>query len=135
MVTLCNIQHTSGNQPLKEPALGSADKYFTLLPLVCPIKLVFHLQFFHTKRLFAEFSLVSDFFLSKKGRIQSFLLFSTEKRRSIWKNLQVQNQLWDQVCPQEICRFYPNIHHIPYLTLKLWNDPERTIKCKWSKVN
>ena len=31
---LQNIQHTSGNWPLKGPALGSAgDKYTTLLPL------------------------------------------------------------------------------------------------------
>ena len=30
---LHNIQHTSGNPPLKGPALGSADKYTTLLPL------------------------------------------------------------------------------------------------------
>ena len=43
---LRNIQHTSGNQPLKGPTLGSADKYTTLLPLAWLIKLVFHLQFF-----------------------------------------------------------------------------------------
>ena len=30
---LRNIQHTSGNRPLKGPALESADKYTTLLPL------------------------------------------------------------------------------------------------------
>ena len=41
-VTLGNIQHASGNQPLKEPALGSGDKYTTLLPLAWTIKLVFH---------------------------------------------------------------------------------------------
>ena len=32
-VTLRNIQHTSGNRPLKGPPLGSADKYTTLLQL------------------------------------------------------------------------------------------------------
>ena len=32
-VTLRNIQHTSGNRPLKGPLLGSADKYTTLLQL------------------------------------------------------------------------------------------------------
>ena len=35
-ITLCNIQHTSGNRPLKEPSLGSADKHTTLLPLAWP---------------------------------------------------------------------------------------------------
>ena len=39
--TLRNIQHTSGNRPLKGPALGSADKYTTL-----PIKPVFYLRIF-----------------------------------------------------------------------------------------
>ena len=28
-------------------------------------------------------------------------------------------------------KFYPNIHRISHLTLKLWNDAERTLKCKW----
>ena len=39
-----NIQHTSGSWPLKGPALGSADKYTTLLPLTWSIKLVFQWQ-------------------------------------------------------------------------------------------
>ena len=43
-ITLCNIQHTSGNQPLKGPRLGSSDKYTTLLLLALLIKPVFHLQ-------------------------------------------------------------------------------------------
>ena len=46
LVTLGNIQHTSGNLPLKEPPLGSADKYTILLPLAWPIKPVFHLRIF-----------------------------------------------------------------------------------------
>ena len=92
--TLRNIQHTSGNRPLKGPALGSADKYTSLLPLAWPIKPVFHLQFFHTKQHFADFSLVIHYFRSKKSRIQSyFLLFSNEKSHFVWKNLQVENQL------------------------------------------
>ena len=49
---LCNIQHTSGNQPLKGPALGSADKYTTLLPLAWLIKPVFHLRIFLYKATF-----------------------------------------------------------------------------------
>ena len=43
---LCNIQHTSGNQPLKGPTSGSANKYTTLLLLAWPIKPVFHLKCF-----------------------------------------------------------------------------------------
>ena len=31
---LCNIQHTSGNQLLKGPTLGSADKYIHYFALV-----------------------------------------------------------------------------------------------------
>ena len=45
-VMLHNIQHASGNWPLKGLALGSADKYTTLLPLAWLIKPVFHLQIF-----------------------------------------------------------------------------------------
>ena len=33
-----NIQHGSGNQPLKGPALGSTDKCTTFLPLAWSIK-------------------------------------------------------------------------------------------------
>ena len=33
-----NIQHASGNRPLKQPALGSADKCTTFLPLAWSIK-------------------------------------------------------------------------------------------------
>ena len=51
-VTLHNIQHTSGNRPLKGPALGSAHKYTTLLPLAWPIKPVFHLQIFSYETTF-----------------------------------------------------------------------------------
>ena len=65
-VTLHNIQHTSGNWLLKGQALGSADIYTALLQLAWLIKLVFHLQFFCTKQIFAQFSLVSNFFQSKK---------------------------------------------------------------------
>ena len=36
-----------------------------------------------------------------------------------------------KLCQQEFCKFYPNIHHIPHLTLKLWNDAVRTFKYKW----
>ena len=45
-VTLRNIKHTSGNRRLKGPALGSADKYTTLLPLAWSIKPVIHLRVF-----------------------------------------------------------------------------------------
>ena len=81
---LRNVHHTSGNRPLKGPALGPTDKYTTLLPLAWPIKPVFHLRIFCTKPLFAEFSLVSNFFRSKNSRIQSyFLLFWNEKIRFV----------------------------------------------------
>ena len=76
-VTLRNIQRASGNRPLKGSTLGTP---------------VFHLRLFSTKRLFAEFSLVSNFFRSKKSRIKSyFSLFSNEKSRFIRKNSQVEN--------------------------------------------
>ena len=43
---LHKIQHTSENQPFKGSALGSADKYITLLTLAWSMKPVFHLQIF-----------------------------------------------------------------------------------------
>ena len=49
---LCNIQHTSGNRPLKRAALGSAGKCITLLPLAWPMKPVLHLQIFLHKANF-----------------------------------------------------------------------------------
>ena len=45
-VTLRNIEHTIENRSLKVPTLRSADKCTILLPLVWPIKPVFHLRFF-----------------------------------------------------------------------------------------
>ena len=100
--TLRSIQHTIGNQPLKWPTLGSADKYTTLLPLVWPIKPVFHLEFFRKKRVFAKFSLVSDCFRSKKSGSNPTYCFRTKKSRFLWKKLQVENQFLDQVCQQEL---------------------------------
>ena len=47
-----NIQHTIGNWSLKWPALGSVDKYTTLLPLAWPIKPVFYLQIFSYEATF-----------------------------------------------------------------------------------
>ena len=47
-----NIQHTTENQPLKGPALGSADKYTTLLPLAWLIKPVFNLKIFPYEAIF-----------------------------------------------------------------------------------
>ena len=49
---LHNIQHTSGNWPLKGPALGSNDIYTTLLPLARLIEPVFHLQIFLNEATF-----------------------------------------------------------------------------------
>ena len=53
VITLCNIQYTSRNRPLKEPALGSADKYATLFPSAWPIKPVFHLRIFSYEATFS----------------------------------------------------------------------------------
>ena len=79
-VTLRNIQHASGNRTLKGHALGSADKYTTLLPLAWPIKPVSTEEFFRSKRRFAEFYWLATFFEVIKSRIQSyFLSFSKEK--------------------------------------------------------
>ena len=80
---LRNNQYTSGNQSLKGPMLGSADKCATLLLLAWPIKPVFHLQFFCTKRLFVVFSLLSDFPQSKKSRIQSYFSLSLTQKKSL----------------------------------------------------
>ena len=74
---LCNIQYTSGNQSLKGPAIGSDDKYTTLLLLAWSNKPVFQLLSFSYKAKFAEFSLVSNFFQS------NFLLLSNEKSRFV----------------------------------------------------
>ena len=79
-VTLCNIQHTSGNRPLKEPGLGSADKYTSLLPSAWSIKPVFQLQFFRMKQLFAEFLLIKNLFRKKKvGSNPTSYHFRTKK--------------------------------------------------------
>ena len=50
---LRNIRHTSGNWPLKGPALGPANKYTTLLLLTWPIKPVFHLRIFPCEATFS----------------------------------------------------------------------------------
>ena len=42
-ITLRNIQHTSGNWPLKGPASGLADKYTTFFSLAWPIKPIYYL--------------------------------------------------------------------------------------------
>ena len=47
-----NIQHASGNRPLKGPALGLADEYTILLLLVCSIKPVFYLHIFSYEATF-----------------------------------------------------------------------------------
>ena len=51
-VMLCNIQHASGNWPLKGLALGSDDKYTALFLLAWPIKSVFHLRIYSYKSNF-----------------------------------------------------------------------------------
>ena len=49
---LRNNQYASGNQSLKGPMLGSADKCATLLLLAWPIKPVFYLQIFSYEATF-----------------------------------------------------------------------------------
>ena len=77
-VTFRNIQHTSGHQPLKGPALGSADKYTALFPLAWLIKPVFHLQIFSYEAPFSKLSLVSDLFRRKKVRSNPTFCFRTK---------------------------------------------------------
>ena len=57
--TLPNIQHAIENRSLKGPALRSADKYTTLLDQLSRFS---NEEFFRTRQLFAEFSLVRNFF-------------------------------------------------------------------------
>ena len=131
-IALHNIQHTSRNRSLKGPILGSADKCTTLLLLAWPIEPVFYLQFFLYKATLLNSHWLATVFEVKKIRVQSyFLLILNEKSGFVWKNLKVENQLQDQVCQQEFCKFYPNIHCMPHSTLNLWNDAEWTFKCKW----
>ena len=53
VITLCIIQYTSRNRPVKDPALGSTDKYATLFPLAWPIKPDFHLRIFSYEATFS----------------------------------------------------------------------------------
>ena len=46
------FRNLNGNRPLKGPALGSADKNTTLLPLVGPIKPEFHWRIFSCEATF-----------------------------------------------------------------------------------
>ena len=119
--TLRSIQHTIGNQPLKWPALGSADKYTTLLPLVWSIKPVFHLEFFRKKRFFAKVSLVSECFRSKKSRIQSYLLFSNEKKSLPMKKIASGKPLFRSSMSTRISKIlskYPPHHAFNFEAMK-----------------
>ena len=84
---LCNIQHTSRNWPLKGHALGSTDKYTTLLPLACSIKLVLHLQFFFARSNFLLNShwLAMFFTVKKVGFNTTFYFFRMKKVASYEK--------------------------------------------------
>ena len=125
---LRNIQHTSGNQSLRA-RLGLADKYTNLFPLAWRIKPVSTCKFFRTKQLFAEFSLVSDFFRSKKlGSNPTFYCFQAKKVASYEKIRKWKTNVKIKYGDKNFCEFYPNIHRIPHLTLKLRNDAERTFK-------
>ena len=78
---LCNVQHKSGNRPLKGPALGSAGKYTTLLPLAWLIKPVLHLRIFSYEVTFLLNShwLVTFFEVKKVGSNPTFYCFQTKK--------------------------------------------------------
>ena len=91
---LCNVQHKSGNRPLKGPALGSAGKYTTLLPLAWLIKPVLHLRIFSYEVTFLLNShwLATFFEVKKVGSILLFIVFKRKKLLRI-KNSQVENQL------------------------------------------
>ena len=81
-VTLCNIQHTSGNRPSgKGPTLGSANKYTTLLPLAWLIKPVFHLRIFSFEATFLLNShwLATFFDIKKVGSNPTFYCFWKKK--------------------------------------------------------
>ena len=86
-VTLRNIQHTSGNRSLKGPALRSADKYTTLLPLAWPINPVFHLRIFFVRSDFLLYShwLATFFEVKKVGSNPTFYCFRTKKVASYEK--------------------------------------------------
>ena len=92
---LCNVQHKSGNRPLKGPALGSAGKYSTLLPLAWLIKPVLHLRIFSYEVTFLLNShwLATFFEVKKVGSNPTFYCFRTKKVASHEKNSQVENQL------------------------------------------
>ena len=68
----------------KSPHQGQLINTLLCFCLLGRLNWFFTCKFFHTKQLFAEFSLVSDFFRSKKGKIQSYvLLFFNEKYQFI----------------------------------------------------
>ena len=79
-VTLRNVQHSSGNRPLEGTALRG--QLISTLLCFCQLGLLNRFcicGFFRTKRLFPEFSFVSDFFRSKKGSNPTLYCFRTKK--------------------------------------------------------
>ena len=129
-ITSRNIQSTIGNRPLKRPAWGSADKYTTLLLLAWSIKPVYHLNFFARSDFLLNFHWLADFFEVKKEESNpTFYCFRTQRVASYGKIRKWKTSF--KIMSTKFCKFYPNIHHIPHLTLKLWNYAERTFKCKW----
>ena len=76
---LRNIQNTGGNRPLKGAALGSADKYITLLLLARPNKPIFDLQIFSYNFLLSSHWLLTFFELKKLGSNPIFYCFRTKK--------------------------------------------------------
>ena len=82
---LRNIQHTGGNRPLKGAALGSADKYITLLLLARPNKPIFDLQIFSYNFLLNSHWLLTFFELKKLGSNPIFYCFRTKKVASYEK--------------------------------------------------
>ena len=135
-VTLRNIQYKSGNQSLKGPALGSAVKYTTLLSLAWPIKPVFHLQIFSFKATFCVNShwLATFFEVKKVESNPIFYCFRTKKVASYEKIRKWKVSFKIKYAIKNFCKFYPNILRIPHLSLELWNDAERTFKCKWPNI-
>ena len=130
ITSLRNIKHTSGNRLLKGLALGQLIN--TLLSSVSLADWAgFSLaNFFVGSDFLLNSHWLETFFEVKKVGSNPTFCFRT-KKVTLYEKIRKGKPVLRSVCQQKFCRFYPNIHRIPHLTLKLWNSAEWTFKCKW----
>ena len=70
--------------------------------------------------------LATFFEVKKIGSNPTFYCFQAKKVASYEKIRKWKTSVKIKYGDKNFCEFYPNIHRIPHLTLKLRNDAERT---------